>query len=156
MTAAPQRFARSKTPWHFSLLGVLTASFCCGSAFAGDWVTLFNGRSLDGWKPSRDNTQFAVTDGAVVGTSSGQTHFLHTTESYGDFELELEVKLHDTDLNSGIQIRTQLTRTNDAGKVRASVHGPQVDIGKSPGRSGYIFKPGQRRLDHSQRRPDSQ
>lgn len=142
MTAAPQRSARSKTPWHFSLLVVLTASFCCGSAFAGDWVTLFNGRSLDGWKPSRDNTQFAVTDGAVVGTSSGQTHFLHTTESYGDFELELEVKLHDTDLNSGIQIRTQLTRTNDAGKVRASVHGPQVDIGKSPGRSGYIFNQG--------------
>ena len=62
----------------------------------------------------------------------------------GDFELELEVKLHDTDLNSGIQFRTQLTRTNDAGKVRPSVHGPQVDIGKSPGRSGHIFNQGNR------------
>ena len=57
-------------------------------------------------------------------------------------ELELEVKLHDTDLNSGVQIRTQLTRTNDRGKVRPSIHGPQVDIGKSPGRSGHIFNQG--------------
>ena len=121
---------------------LVTFSFCCGSAFADDWAMLFDGKSFDGWKPSSDNTQFAITDGNIVGTSSSQTQFLHTVETYGDFDLELEVKLHDTDLNSGIQIRTQLTRTNDAGKVRASIHGPQVDIGKSPGRSGHIFNQG--------------
>ncbi|MGB7287387.1 MAG: DUF1080 domain-containing protein, partial [Salaquimonas sp.] len=104
--------------------------------------TLFDGKNLEAWKPSRDNTQFAIVDGVIVGTSSGQTQFLHTVEEYGDFELELEVKLDDIDLNSGVQIRTQLTRTNDAGKVRSSVHGPQVDLGKSPGRSGHIFNQG--------------
>ena len=136
------RSVRPTTQRNVSVLVLLVSSFCGGSAFAGDWVTLFDGKSLEGWKPSRDNTQFAMSEGVIVGTSSSQTQFLHTVESYGDFDLELEVKLHDTDLNSGIQIRTQLTRTNDAGKVRPSIHGPQVDIGKSPGRSGHIFNQG--------------
>lgn len=126
----------------FTAVTFVAILFFGGSSFADDWATLFDGRSLDGWKPSRDNTQFTLSDGVIVGASSGQTQFLHTVEKYGDFELEVEVKLHDTDLNSGIQIRTQLTRTNDAGKVRLSIHGPQVDIGKSPGRSGHIFNQG--------------
>ncbi|MDA0920503.1 MAG: DUF1080 domain-containing protein [Planctomycetota bacterium] len=122
---------------------VLIAVFLwCGSAFAGDWVTLFDGKSLDGWKASRDNTQFAPGDGVILGTSSSQTHFLHTVETYGDFELELDVKLHDTDLNSGVQFRTALIRTNEKGQSRDSVHGPQVDLGKSPGHSGHIFNQG--------------
>ncbi|WP_286177276.1 3-keto-disaccharide hydrolase [Rhodopirellula sp. JC639] len=136
------RTDRATTQRYSSTIALVAVLMCCGTSFADDWVTLFDGKSLDGWKPSRDNTQFALTDSVIIGTSSGQTQFLHTVEEYGDFELELEVKLHDTDLNSGIQIRTKLTRTNDAGKVRPSVHGPQVDIGKSPGRSGHIFNQG--------------
>ncbi len=114
----------------------------CGSAIAEDWVTLFDSSSFDGWKASRDNTQFAIDDGVILGTSSSQTQFLHKVETYGDFELELEVKLHDTDLNSGVQIRTALTRSNEKGQTRESIHGPQVDLGKSPGRSGHIFNQG--------------
>lgn len=128
--------------WCLSTIAFVVISFCSGSAFADDWATLFDGKSLNGWKPSRDNTQFAVADGVIVGTSSSQTQFLHTVETYGDFELELEVKLHDTDLNSGVQIRTKLTRNDAKGQPRESIHGPQVDIGKSPGRSGHIFNQG--------------
>ena len=136
------RSDRATTHRYFSTIVLVAISFCSSSAFADDWATLFDGINLHDWNPTRDNTQFALTDGAIAGTSSDKTQFLHTIEKYGDFELELEVKLHDTDLNSGIQIRTQLTRTNDAGKTRPSVHGPQVDIGKSPGRSGHIFNQG--------------
>ena len=127
---------------YFPIIAFVAISLCCSSTFADDWVTLFDGKSLDGWKASRDNTQFAIADGVIVGTSSSQTQFLHTVETYGDFELELEVKLHDTDLNSGVQIRTMLTRENANGQSRESIHGPQVDIGKSPGRSGHIFNQG--------------
>jgi len=127
---------------YFLCIAFIAISLCCGSAFADDWVTLFDGNSLNGWKASRDNTQFAIVDGVIVGTSSSQTHFLHTVETYGDFELEVEVKLHDTDLNSGVQIRTMLTRENANGQSRESIHGPQVDIGKSPGRSGHLFNQG--------------
>lgn len=128
--------------WYFPIIAFVAISLCCGSALADDWITLFDGKSLGGWKSSRDNTQFAITDGVIVGSSSSQTHFLHSVETYGDFELELEVKLHDTDLNSGVQIRTMLTRENAKGQSRESIHGPQVDIGKSPGRSGHIFNQG--------------
>ncbi|XZE56059.1 3-keto-disaccharide hydrolase [Planctomycetaceae bacterium SH139] len=120
----------------------MAISLGCGSAIADEWISLFDGKNLDGWKASRDNTQFAIADGVIVGTSSSQTQFAHTVETYGDFELEMEVKLHDTDLNSGVQIRTMLTRENANGQSRESIHGPQVDIGKSPGRSGHIFNQG--------------
>ena len=111
-------------------------------ANAGEWQVLFDGTNLNGWKPSRDNKQFQLVDGVILGLSSGQTQFLHTEKEYGDFELEFEVKLHDVDLNSGVQIRTSLMRVNERGDERPSVHGPQVDIGKSPGRTGHIFNQG--------------
>jgi hypothetical protein len=127
---------------HFKTIAVLIICLCYSSAQADDWVNLFDGKSLNGWKLSGDNKQFAITDGVIIGTSSSQTHFLHTVEKYGDFELELEVKLHDTDLNSGVQIRTSLTRLNGKGEPRDSIHGPQVDLSKSPGRSGHLFNQG--------------
>jgi hypothetical protein len=133
---------RAKRQRYISTIALVAISLCCGSVFAADWAILFDGKSLDGWKTSRDNTQFALADGVIVGTSSSQTQFLHTVETYGDFELELEVKLHDTDLNSGVQIRTKLTRNDAKGQPRESIHGPQVDLGKSPGRSGHIFNQG--------------
>lgn len=113
-----------------------------GFAQASDWQVLFDGTNLDGWKRSLDNQQFALVNGVIVGSSSGQTRFLYTEQEFADFELEFEVMLHDTDLNSGVQIRTNLSRLNGKGEPRFSVHGPQVDLGKSPGRSGYIFGQG--------------
>lgn len=136
------RSDRTTAQRHSSTMALVAVFVCCGTALADDWVTLFDGKNLDGWKASRDNTQFTIAEGAIIGTSSGQTHFLHTVETYSDFELEMEVKLHDTDLNSGVQIRTALTRNNAKGQSRESIHGPQVDIGKSPGRSGHIFNQG--------------
>ena len=121
------------------LITLLTAT---SQAVEGHWQVLFDGTNLDGWKPSRDNTQFKLVDGVIVGSSSGQTQFLYTEKEYGDFELEFEVKLHDVDLNSGVQIRTSLIRVNERGDERPSVHGPQVDLGKSPGRSGYVYNQG--------------
>lgn len=109
---------------------------------ASQWQVLFDGSNLDGWVRSQDNQQFALEDGVIVGSSSGQTRFLYTEKEFADFELEFEAKLHDTDLNSGVQIRTSLSRLNDKGQSRFVVHGPQVDLGKSPGRSGYIFGQG--------------
>ncbi|WP_144973497.1 3-keto-disaccharide hydrolase [Bremerella volcania] len=115
-----------------------------GSLQAADWQVLFDGTSLEGWTRSQDNDQFALEDSLIVGSSSGQTRFLYTEKEFADFELEFDVMLHDTDFNSGVQIRTSLSRLNDKGESRFSVHGPQVDLGKSPGRSGYIYGQGNR------------
>lgn len=123
-------------------IAVLTFVAASPQAFAGDWQVLFDGTSLNGWKPSKDNAQFKIVDGVIVGSSSDKTHFLVTTSEYADFELELEVKIHDTDLNSGVQFRTSTSRKNGRGDSREVIHGPQVDLGKSNGRSGYIYGQG--------------
>ena len=137
-----------------SVVMVAAVLFSSSSALADDWAVLFDGKSLDGWTPFRDTTQFALTEGVIVGTSSADTQFLHTVEKYGDFELQLEVKLHDTDLNSGVQIRTQLMRTRDDGQVRPRLHGPQVDIWKVSWTKRPHLQPGQWRMDHAERRLD--
>nr|ADY60567.1 protein of unknown function DUF1080 [Rubinisphaera brasiliensis DSM 5305] len=130
------------SPFRSLLMGLLIVCLSASFASAGEWQTLFDGSSLEGWKPSQDNQHFALVDSVIVGSSSGQTRFLYTEQEFGDFELELEVKLHDTDLNSGVQIRTSTSRPNGKGDPRFVIHGPQVDLGKSPGRSGHIFSQG--------------
>lgn len=122
-------------------IAIVTA-FAIPQAVAEDWQVLFDGTSLQGWQPAKDNTQFKLVEGVIVVSSSDQTHFLVTNSKYADFELELEVKLHDTDLNSGVQFRTSTSRTNEKGDAREVIHGPQVDLGKSPGRSGHLFNQG--------------
>jgi hypothetical protein len=124
------------------LTAIMVFAFAIQPAVAEDWQVLFDGTSLEGWQPSKDNTLFKLVEGVILASSSGQTHFLITTGEFADFELELEVKLHDTDLNSGVQIRTSTSRTNEKGDSREVIHGPQVDLGKSPGRSGHIFNQG--------------
>ncbi|MFN3159188.1 MAG: DUF1080 domain-containing protein [Rubinisphaera brasiliensis] len=140
MTQSPR--LRLKSLFRLTVTGLMGLFLSASFASAGEWRTLFDGSSLEGWKPFLDNQQFALVDGVIVGSSSSRTHFLQTEQEFGDFELELEVKLHDTDLNSGVQIRTSTSRPNGKGDPRFVIHGPQVDLGKSPGRSGHIFSQG--------------
>jgi len=146
MISSPIGYRRQAAPMQFICSVAIAASILLAStgsqAAGGDWQVLFDGTSLNGWKPSRGNQQFQLVEGVIRAASSSKTHFLSTEKEYRDFELELEVKLHDTDLNSGVQIRTKTTRVNANGKPRPSVHGPQIDLGKSPGRSGHVFGQG--------------
>lgn len=76
-------------------------------AQAGEWVSLINGNSLDGWTKVGGEATYTVNDGVVTGrTGPGKNTFL-TKGPYGDFELEFEVKC-DPGLNSGVQIRSHL------------------------------------------------
>jgi hypothetical protein len=71
------------------------------SAQSGEWTTLFDGSSLDGWNVL-GNANWELADGAVQADSG--SGFLVTTESYADFELTLEFWV-DEPANSGIFIR---------------------------------------------------
>ena len=100
-------------------------------------VNLFNGKSLDGWTEHSGKAKYTVEDGVLVGESVTGTgnSFLCTTQTYGDFELELEFKC-DALLNSGVQIRSEVfpdARTLNLGgkeiKVAADrIHGYQCEI----------------------------
>jgi hypothetical protein len=101
------------------------------------WVSLFNGKDLDGWEQHSGKAKFAVEDGQIVGTTVPNTEnsFLCTKKEYADFILEVEFKV-DPDLNSGVQIRSHVyekpTTTEVDGKKRTfpadRVYGYQVEI----------------------------
>ncbi|MCB0664177.1 MAG: DUF1080 domain-containing protein [Saprospiraceae bacterium] len=92
------------------------------------WSSLFNGTDFSGWKKLNGTAEYKIMDGAIVGISQKGTPntFLCTESDYGDFILELEVKL-DYSLNSGIQIRSLSTEEYRDGRV----HGYQVELDPS-------------------------
>src|SRR3954468_8606089 len=91
----------------------------------GDWVALFDGKSLDGWEQKNGTASYSVEDACIVGktTEGSPNSFLATKKNYGDFELKFEVKVDD-ELNSGVQIRSASKPDYKNGVV----HGPQVEI----------------------------
>jgi hypothetical protein len=105
-----------------------------GEPTAGDgFVSLFNGKDLDGWVQRGGQAKYAADDGCIVGRAVPDTpnSFLCTAKTYRDFVLELEFKI-DTDLNSGVQVRSEFV---EEGKSVESA-GKTVK-GRSPG--GTVF-----------------
>lgn len=77
------------------------------------FVSLFNGKDLDGWTQRNGTATYRVEGAEIVGkTSEGSPNsFLCTDKLYGDFELKFDVKV-DSALNSGVQIRSQSKGAN--------------------------------------------
>ena len=67
----------------------------------GEWTTLLDGSTLDGWNVIGDGT-WTLVDGAVEG--DGEAGFLVTAESFSDFQLTFEFWIGE-DSNSGVFIR---------------------------------------------------
>jgi sugar phosphate isomerase/epimerase len=88
------------------------------------WISLFDGKTLNGWVQQGGTARYQVKDGAIVGQSVPNTKnsFLCTQRRYGDFILELEFKV-DAELNSGVQVRGQ-----SPNERIDRVHGYQVEI----------------------------
>ena len=75
-----------------------------GKVFAqagGEWTTLLDGSTLDGWNVIGDGT-WTLVDDAVEG--DGEAGFLVTAESFSDFQLTFEFWIGE-DSNSGVFIR---------------------------------------------------
>ena len=119
-----------------ALLAFLTATTGLAMAADGEWVDLFDGKTLDGFTQHNGTATYRVEDGAIVGrtTPGSPNSFLCTDAAYDDFELEFEVMV-DGGLNSGVQIRSRTSKDYNNGRV----HGPQVEIESGPGESGYIY-----------------
>lgn len=108
------------------------------------WISLFNGKNLDGWEQHSGGAKYFVQDGVIVGESVTNTgnSFLCPVKTYGDFELELDYQV-DAALNSGVQFRSDLfpdARTIHAGgkdiKLPADrLHGYQCEIDMDPKRN---------------------
>jgi hypothetical protein len=81
---------------------------CLGASLAAaPMKSLFDGKSLKGWKQCNGQAVYAVEKGTIVGTTveGSPNSFLCTGKTYGDFVLEYEIWADDV-LNSGVQIRS--------------------------------------------------
>ncbi|MBL4884597.1 MAG: DUF1080 domain-containing protein [Planctomycetaceae bacterium] len=113
-----------------------------GTSFAGEWKSLFDGKTLKGWTQKNGTATYEVVDGTIHGiTKEGSPNsFLCSNKLYGDFELIFEVKVHDK-LNSGVQIRSQTAEPKGDEKY-GRVNGPQCEIeasGANGAESAYIY-----------------
>lgn len=94
-------------------------------------TTFFDGTTLKGWKKVGGNAPFTVKDGVIIGemTKGTPNTFLATQEQYGDFILELDIKLEGTETNSGVQIRSHIDSTSNS--KRNFMYGKQVEVDPS-------------------------
>ncbi|MEP0418087.1 MAG: DUF1080 domain-containing protein [Cyclobacteriaceae bacterium] len=111
--------------------------FVVNVLLAQSWQPLFNGKDLKNWKQLGGEAMYYVDKDMIVGEAVPNTpnSFLTTKKLYSDFILEYEV-LVTTDLNSGVQIRSNSLKDYKDGRV----HGYQVELDPSTrGYSGGVY-----------------
>ncbi len=134
---------RIRTAICLFVLGLLVVP--AGVARAADedgFVTLFDGKTLDGWIQRGGKATYEVEDGVILGTTVLKTpnSFLCTPRDYENFIFEVEFKA-DEKVNSGIQIRSNSLPDYKKGQV----HGYQVEIDTSDRAwTGGIYDEGRR------------
>lgn len=117
------------------LCGVVFLSMS-GIGRGADWVPLFNGRDLSGWRANRDREAFQVRDGVLRIQSSSKTraHLFYVGdkqdgfETFEDFDLQATVRA-EPGSNGGIFIHTDMT-TRD--KAQHLARGYEVQLNSSP------------------------
>jgi hypothetical protein len=148
---------REKHAMRKSILAAFGAVIAVAAIAAAEeykWVSLFDGKTLDGWTVRSGQATYRVENGEIVGrTTEGSSNtFLCTNKEYADFTLEFEVKC-DPKLNSGVQFRshaypkeTVIEVVNKEGKKvqrklpAGRVFGYQVEIASAgSGVSGGIY-----------------
>ncbi|WP_417735665.1 3-keto-disaccharide hydrolase [Rosistilla oblonga] len=87
------------------------------------WVSLFNGKSLDGWvQHPKSSGIWGVRDGMIVGRGPNQSHLFTQRDDYSDFHLRAEMRVNATG-NSGICFRTDFF-----GEGRFKGHGYEANV----------------------------
>ncbi len=93
---------------------------------------LFDGKTLNGWKIVAGKAPYSIEDGMIVGAmvTGSPNSFLITEKEYGNFILELDVKLEGLETNSGVQTRSHINPEGNKGA--GLVYGRQMEIDPSP------------------------
>jgi hypothetical protein len=128
-----------------SIAGIVVFTFAAMRADS-EWVSLFDGETLDGWSvkavaADREETWWRVVDGTIEANSMERGKhdyiWLYSDAEYGDFELQLKFQaFRDSPGNSGVQIRSRYDESDGPGWL----NGPQVDIHPpGPWRTGMVW-----------------
>lgn len=99
------------TPTRRHVLGMLLAAPTIQFAYGddeGEWTSLFDGKSLDGWKASEQQGAFSIEDGQIV-AHGGRSHLFYTGRvhngDFKNFEFSADVMTRPGS-NSGIYFHT--------------------------------------------------
>lgn len=103
-------------------IALLITLLLTSSLPADDWLPLFNGKDLSGWRANNDPDSFTVQDGILRCHALGQfkAHLFYVGnrsdgfESFKNFELEATVRA-EPNSNGGIFVHTDMS-TRDAAK----------------------------------------
>jgi hypothetical protein len=68
------------------------------------WISMFDGKTLDGWKANENPESWKVVDGAIVGDGP-RSHLFWMVRECENCEFKAEVKLNHSG-NSGMYVRT--------------------------------------------------
>ena len=107
-----------------------------------EWVPLFDGKDLQGWKANGDE-KWVVEEGAILGESSANKYgYLTTEKTYRDFDLRLKFK-GEADGNAGLFLHSQITGLNP--EHGPDILGMQVEVDPGPGKhTGGLYESGGR------------
>jgi hypothetical protein len=104
---------RRPTLWRAAALiatvGLLATSMVAPNALGGEWILLFDGRSMDGWKASEHGDTWRVVDGCLV-ADGPRSHLFYVgplgNHDFRNFELQAEVRT-ELQCNTGIFFHTE-------------------------------------------------
>jgi hypothetical protein len=98
-----------------SLLAValVSAALATASAQSDGWITIFDGKTLDGWKASENPSTFSVKDGQLV-VDGPRAHLYYVgpvaNHNFTNFEWKADV-MTTPGSNSGMYIHTEFQET---------------------------------------------
>jgi predicted Ser/Thr protein kinase len=99
---------------------------------APTFVSLFNGRDLDGWEPFPGGTaEWVVEDGVIVGRG-GRGYLFSKRGDYGDFQVHVEAKASPF-ANSGVFFRMPYSNDPRTG------YEAQIEAGTDPYPTGSLY-----------------
>jgi len=100
---------------------------------AEGWISLFDGKSLNGWKINENPESWKVVDGLIV--CNGQRSHLFSEKEYADFAFKADVKASKNS-NSGMYFRTKFELAWPTG-YEAQVNNTYV---KDPRKTGSLYR----------------
>jgi hypothetical protein len=123
-------------------LAVAIVVCCCGLPRAEEkksedkdadgWISIFDGKTLKGWKASEKPDNWTAEDGCIVGQHD-RSHLFYMDKEFGDLEFKAEVKINKGG-NSGMFFRTAFGDGWPKG-YEAQVNSSHTD----PVRSGSLY-----------------
>ncbi|QIA08269.1 DUF1080 domain-containing protein [Draconibacterium halophilum] len=89
----------------FPVLILIVFTACQNKVPVGEWQTIFDGETLDGWKKATENPESISVEDGMIKCAGERSHLFYEGD-FKNFEFEAEIKAQEHS-NSGIFIHTE-------------------------------------------------